>query len=590
MSQTAQEEERLGLKGVFEILVETPPERLLSLTFQLRESPEDNIIHALCLIVLQRQAQGLGKLLAMTESCVAKHLAEKWQMSDGNLEDFAVQCGRFQDFTLEDSAALARIFRVLSEQRLCNPLLRDLAYRRALSRSGDENVAYFRLREEAQAVCGAEFAEWVLHSSMELKSGSCLDLQGNLYEGSPTLKVTPSQDSSARACGLPSSLQASSSTLSYPTHLEISTPPATSIQDTKRSPEASDESHPNSSAVRSGARITPPHPQACEAHQFKSNHPPLLNEKKHSRTGEAFAAESIKLGGLIAPTQASRTTTASHFATNTAPKTHAANEIDESAEEEEEEEETFYPFVILHAPEDADMAETMRGRLEAVIGSAGATFSDDFAIPGKSTLRCVEDAINNTAFTLLLLSRNFDTPMLNMETDSALINSLNKTHKYNTVIPLLPRENCMPKSSIPPVLNTLVPLVENRNFEGKILKCLSLAKIKSQRKIWAEEQRVKVQIRRQERLEHKKQQIKESEAVQPLEKENLRLLMTHKLLLGPAVPPEQEGGDGRSLWQQHPNIHIENAKYIMIGNDSQMTVDLGGGGNKDDSVCTEEEK
>lgn len=255
----------------------------------------------------------------------------------------------------------------------------------------------------------------------------------------------------------------------------------------------------------------------------------------------------------------------------------------ESNSPEEEDEAIFYAFVILHAPEDADVAESMRERLETVIGSHGATFSEDFATPGKSTLRCVEDAINNTAFTLLLLTRNFNTRMLELKTNSALINSINKKHKYNTVIPLLPRENCMPRQSIPIVLQTIVPLEENRSFERKIQKSLSPARIKKQKKIWSDEQTVKMAIERQERLkqlnQHQKQLIKECASAQ---------FLAQKLLLGPTVPPEQDGGDGRACWPR--NIHIENAKYIMIGNDSQMTVDLGGGANKDESIYREEEQ
>ncbi|CAM9140286.1 unnamed protein product, partial [Lampetra planeri] len=87
--------------------------------------------------------------------------------------------------------------------------------------------------------------------------------------------------------------------------------------------------------------------------------------------------------------------------------------------------------------------------------SDSATFAEDFAIPGKSTLRCVEDAINNSAFTLLLLTKNFNTRMLELETDSALINSINKQHKNNSVIPILPLENSMPRGCMPIVLQTL---------------------------------------------------------------------------------------------------------------------------------------
>ena len=237
----------------------------------------------------------------------------------------------------------------------------------------------------------------------------------------------------------------------------------------------------------------------------------------------------------------------------------------ESKGEEEEEEETFYAFVILHAPEDEDMAESMKERFESIIGSKGATFSEDFAIPGKSTLRCVEDAINNSAFTFLLLSCNFNTQMLEMKTNIALINSINKKHKFNTVIPLLPQENCMPRQSIPLVLQTLVPLDERKSFDRKLQKSLSPARIARQRRIWTEEQQVRL-LKQRLRLQ---------------EEEKLRHCMEQRLHIGPSLQLEQ-GGDGRAWWAQQPNIHIENANYIMIGNDSKMTVDLGGSVDKDD--------
>ncbi|XP_070829344.1 TIR domain-containing adapter molecule 1 [Chaetodon trifascialis] len=596
MSHGGQENQGTGLRDVFNILVKAPQERLLSLTFQLGESPEDNIIHALCLIVLQREAQALDKLQTLRDNCLAKHLAEKWQMCGGKLEDFAIYCGHFQEFTRESLAELARIFKVLSEQRLCDPLLRNLAYKRAVS---SEDLEYDQLREEAKVVCGPQFAE-SMWTPTDIKSGSSCDLHSSLDERNTTLKVTLSHDQSERAHSLPSPLQASSSMPSYPTHLEISMPPTAPFQEDRSTPETSDKSKQNAPAVLvSGfdAKNPPEQSLTAEEPDLKSIEPPMSGAQKHSRMDETFAAKSIKLDSLIAPTQTTKPAPEENFALPTAtnivlPMTPVANEMHESNSAEEEEEAIFYAFVILHAPEDADMAESMREKLEKVSGSEGATFSEDFATPGKSTLKCVEDAINNTAFTLLLLTRNFNTRMLEMKTNSALINSINKKHKYNTVIPLLPRENCMPRQSIPIFLQTIVPLEENKSFERKIQKSLSPARIKTQKKIWTEEQTLKMQIERQERLkqlnQHQKQVIKKCASVHALEEEHLRLLMAQKLLLGSTVPPEQGGGDGRDYWPR--NIHIENAKYIMIGNDSQMTVDLGGSADKDDSVYREEEQ
>ncbi|PWA25120.1 hypothetical protein CCH79_00005233 [Gambusia affinis] len=221
--------------------------------------------------------------------------------------------------------------------------------------------------------------------------------------------------------------------------------------------------------------------------------------------------------------------------------------ISKADEEEDEEEDTFYAFVILHAPEDSDVAESMKEKLEAVIDTRGATFSEDFAIPGKSTLRCVEDAVNNSAFTFLLLTRNFNSQMVEMKTNIALINSINKAHKFNTVIPLLPLENCMPKEQMPITLQTLMPLDERRNFERKLKKAFDKAKIEKQRKIWDQERRMRMK-----------------------KKERPRLCMEQQLVLGAAVQREQDSGDPRPQ-RLVPNIHIENANYIMIGNDSTMT-------------------
>ncbi|XP_039998894.1 TIR domain-containing adapter molecule 1 [Xiphias gladius] len=597
MSHEGQGNPGTGLRDIFDILVKEPTERLISLTVQLGESPEDNIIHALCLIILQREEQALNKLQMLKDNCLANHLAERWQMSGGKLEEFGVHCGWFQKFTGESLAALARIFKVLSERRLCDPLLRNLAYQRALSidsqkTSNCEDLEYDQLREEAKVVCGPQFGEWIF-SSRDLKSGSYHDPHRSLDEVNTTLKIT---DQSERAYSLPSPLQASSSMPSYPTHLEISIPPTASFQGDKTSPDISDKSKLNTCAL-----LAPVQSQSSEDPQPISNEPALLEARKDSKID---AAESKKLDRHIAPNDTPNKTTkpsteprfALATATNTfLPKVPFPNEMHESKSAEEEEEAIFYAFVILHAPEDADVAESMKEKLETFTGCEGATFSEDFAIPGKSTLRCVEDAINNSAFTLLLLTRNFNTRMVEMETDSALINSINKKYKHNTVIPLLPGENCMPRQSIPMVLQTIVPLQENRNFEKKVKKSLSPAKIKDQKRIWTEGQRMKSQIERQEELkrlnQYQKQLIQECKISQSLERENLNFLMAQKLLLSPSVPPEQDGGDGRARWQQQqPNIHIENAKYIMIGNDSQMTLDFCGGTNKDDSIHSEEEQ
>ncbi|XP_033994005.1 TIR domain-containing adapter molecule 1 [Trematomus bernacchii] len=579
MSHVGQESQGTGLRDVFDIVIKASPNRLLSLTFQLGESPEDNIIHALCLIVLQKEGRALNKLQMLKNNFLAQLLAEKWQMSEGKLEDFATRCGHLQEFTGESLALLARIFKVLSEQRLCDTTLRNLAYKRALSSdnqksSNCEYLEYDQFREEAKVVCGPQFAEWLCSSKNQMSEQ---DPHGPPDKESTTLKVDLPQDQSERAYSLPSPLQATSSMPSYPTHLEISLPPTASYRDNRVTPETSGASEINTPAPVVGESQTS---------QPESSEPPMFGAKKPLKM--EGAAEGGELDSLITRKetlhQTSKPTTEPTFAlptatSNSLPKMPAPKEVHESEGAEVEEEPIFYAFVIFHAAEDADVAESMKERLEEVMDIEGATFGE-FAVPGRSTLRSVEDAINNSAYTVLLLTRNFDRMQM-MEADSALVNSIYKKHKDGTVIPLLPRENSLPKDSFPMVLKTINTLDENRNFERKVRRVFSPTQIKKQRDIWNTEQKVKMQMQRQETLKnlnrYQKQLIRECTKAELLQKDHLRLLLEQELHLGPRGPPEQ------------PQIHINNAKYIMIGNDSRMNVGSDEHADRDDSINRDED-
>ncbi|XP_061587082.1 TIR domain-containing adapter molecule 1 [Cololabis saira] len=573
MSHADRENQGTGLGDVFDILLKTSSERLISLTFQLGESPEDIIIQALCLIILQKEALALGKLQMLKENPLASHLAEKWHSSGGKLEDFSVYCSQFQAQTGNSLIALARMFKILSEKRLCDQIQRNLAYKRALASdclksTHCDYLQCHRFREEAKVVCGPQFAEWMFSSTF-LNSGSFPDANGNLDEGNTTLRVKVSQDESAGFQLLPNPLQDSPSEPSYPSHLEISFPPTASFQGDKAAPET-DNLMPN--VPESTAKTTPGEHQSLE-HQPRSTGSPQSGEEKDSTMVETLATRDNMLKSYESPneespnpSQAPSTETKVSLPSSEniiLPKMPSEREMHESkCAEEEEEEEEFYAFVILHAPEDVDVAESMKENFESIIGSTGATFTEDFAIPGKSTLRCVEDAVNNSAFTFLLLTHNFNTKMLEMKTNIALINSINKKHKFNTVIPLLPLKNCMPRQSVPIVLQTLVALDEKKSLEKKLQKALSPAKIATHKRIWMKEQKAKIQKQKEE--------------------DKMRLYMEQNLQIGARFQPDQGGGDGRPWWPQQSNIHIENANYIMIGNDSTMTVDRSGSVDKDD--------
>ncbi|KAJ8418951.1 hypothetical protein AAFF_G00004500 [Aldrovandia affinis] len=276
-----------------------------------------------------------------------------------------------------------------------------------------------------------------------------------------------------------------------------------------------------------------------------------------------------------------------------------AQEKELKREDEEREEDTqFFSFVILHSPEDADVAGSLKEKLECLGVGTGATFNQDFAVPGQHTLSCVEDAINNSAFTILLLSRNFNARMLEFETNSALMNSIENRHKSNTVIPLLPRENRLPDNNIPRSLRIFIPLVEgSKGFESMVKKALAPARIERQRAVWRQEQEIRRQRERKERLlednERNADLVHESKLLQEqlhltnrLQQQQQMLHYYQSLLFPPPGQPPAPGigpltpALGAYYWltppqPQPPSIHIQNASCIMIGNDSQMTLGTG---------------
>lgn len=267
---------------------------------------------------------------------------------------------------------------------------------------------------------------------------------------------------------------------------------------------------------------------------------------------------------------------------------------------EQEGEDTFYAFVILHAPEDAEEAVRLKSRFESISSTIGATFSD-FEIPGQSTFRCVEDAIENSAFVMLLLTPNFNTHLNETNADSALMNSIDKPHKYNTVIPLLPRANGLTRDKMPYALKTKNPLDETKGkniFENMAQKVLNSRNIERQKLMWRQEQLIKKQQKKrqmlQEQARYNKDLIREASRVRELEEEVQRLKLQQQHLLPPHANQSNsyQGFSGRpqflshirspsqmppyysgNMWQPPPsNIHIQNAKCIMIGNNSTMTV------------------
>lgn len=478
-----------GVKEVIDLLLKAPSDRLRSLTYQLGPSTEENIVHALCLFILQKQVEALEKLQICKNNTLAEYLSEKWQRDTSNIENLGVLCENFQESN--SVLTLARIFKVLTDHRLCKKDLLNLAYKRALPHeSSDSNVLeYNYIMEEAKKACGPEIVDILGIKNLRLESEFPSKSDKGNASGTTGLADVSIKD--------PTSLRSASS--SFPPELEISLPP-TGIS-----------SHVN--PYQPSESISKPQEEPLEA---------------------------------------------------------------AATEESEEDEEKFYPFVILHAQEDEDMAVNMKEKVEKIIQSEGATYSGEFAVPGKSPIKSIDDAINNSAFALLLLTKNFNS-FLELKANTALINSIENPSKRDTVIPLSPESNAMPKADFPMVLKTLNPLVENRHFETKIRQALKPGKIKRQKEVWMKKQELKRlnEERKRSEISNQQQQMENMQLrnLLMLRQEHQNLMYERNNIVLQQINPNNP--DGRpQLQPQH--INISNAQYVLIGNDSRMAVNLSG--------------
>ncbi|XP_013011597.1 TIR domain-containing adapter molecule 2 [Cavia porcellus] len=154
---------------------------------------------------------------------------------------------------------------------------------------------------------------------------------------------------------------------------------------------------------------------------------------------------------------------------------------------EGEAEEVFHKFVILHAEDDTEEALRVRELLENDFGiKPGIIFAE---MPcGKQHLQNLDDAVNGSAWTILLLTENFlrDT-WCNFQFYTSLMNSVNMQHKYNSVIPMRPLNNPLPRERTPFALQTINALEEeSRGFSTQVERIFQESVYKTQQAIWEE--------------------------------------------------------------------------------------------------------
>ncbi|NXF32728.1 TCAM1 protein, partial [Nyctibius bracteatus] len=155
----------------------------------------------------------------------------------------------------------------------------------------------------------------------------------------------------------------------------------------------------------------------------------------------------------------------------------------------------FFTFVVLHASEDEIVAHRVKDLLENMGVPNGATLCEDFLIAGRSHMTCFQDALENSAFIILLLTKNFPCDLCMFQTNTALMESILKPAKRDSVIPFVPKENPLERSQIPSTLSGLMPLDENSpGFSRTVQNTFTTSRINERKATWDLMQRRKLQL------------------------------------------------------------------------------------------------
>ncbi|XP_038625542.1 TIR domain-containing adapter molecule 2 [Tachyglossus aculeatus] len=151
----------------------------------------------------------------------------------------------------------------------------------------------------------------------------------------------------------------------------------------------------------------------------------------------------------------------------------------------EEAGEVFYKFVILHAEDDVDEALRVQQLLQDEFRiRPGIIFAE---MPcGRHHLQNLDDAVNGSAWTIVLLTENFvSEAWCQFQFYTSLVNSVNRQHKYNSVIPVRPLNNPLPRQKTPFALRTINALEEgSRAFPAQVEKIFQESVYRKQEAIW----------------------------------------------------------------------------------------------------------
>ncbi|XP_029773543.1 TIR domain-containing adapter molecule 1 [Suricata suricatta] len=575
-----------SLSSAFDILGAAGQDKLLYLKHKLRTLHPGcqgaALLHAMVLLKLGQETEARISLEALKADAVARLVAHQWVGPDST---------EAPEEPPDLSWAVARVYHLLAEERLCPALTRDMAYQAALQTfSSRADPRLPELQGEARERCG-----WGITGA----SGIFQPLRSD-QGGLPPSSAAPSGTRSlpkpiegpsgwSRGC----SLRSTGSPASLGSNLEISQSPTVPLVSRHRSgrvpsrlceeARAGPEPEPAPTGCQEPEEVSwPPSDEVGNASPAETADPPLQETASLSSegpsseetsgpqmppdspadvvpdarlAGQPDAPEALEVGshcrvecsdGQAAPpplpapsrntcpdkdqTPLSRPVedTYSQRASPCPPPPSAPRpaapcpppSIPPPASPaswspcppppELESEQKFYNFVILHAGADENIALRVRERLEALGVPDGATFCEDFQVPGRGHLHCLQDAIDHSAFTLLLLTPNFDCQLGLHQAGQSLMNSLTRRECQDCVVPFLPLESSLEQLSARTrgLLTSLVWLDERSQiFARKVANTFRSQRLRARRAHWRREQDVRALREQHQQLEGERQRV-----------------------------------------------------------------------------------
>lgn len=553
-----------SLSDAFRILGRAGQDKLLHLKHKLKTLRPGqrgaDLLHAMVLLTLGQETEARLSLEALQADAVARLVARQWAGMGSSAEA--------TEEPPDVSWAVARLYHLLAEEKLCLAPMRDAAYRAALHVfSSRDDPRLGELQEEARNRCGWDIVGdpgdfQPLHSALgclppssaspsvvrshpqpiedplgwsrgcSLRStGSPASLASNLeISQSPTMALLGQHHSPrgpSRLCDEPPEPQPvpagpqEPEEMSWPTSEEIANTLVPSDSPASGLPEAALDASPAGPSNADEAPGTSTHyPVECtEVTPAPTSLPspcrntcPAVDQVPLQVPVEDTTSPAAQ---PCPPTSSAPETSPPNPSPSAPRSAHPASSSSSSSSspcppspEFELSEQQFFNFVVLHAKADEHIALRVREKFEALGVPDGATFCEDFQVPGRSSLRCLQDAIDHSAFTVLLLTANFDCCLSQHQLSQSLMSSLTRPGWQDCVVPFLPLESSRTQLS-PDTASLLAGLVwldeRSQIFARKVANTFRPHKLRARKANWRKEQDARALRERRQHLEGERQ-------------------------------------------------------------------------------------